>query len=122
MKHAKHAILYSTPSTPIFWSTPSTPFHGARQARKHVKHTKHVSRESTRARQTGEHTKHAKHASTPSSRLVCKVYADSTMNMAKNDVTFHHSDIFIVNFVHISHIALVVVLLVLNMYLFSGFF
>ena len=38
LKHAKHAI---------FLSTPSTSFHGARQARKerqaHVKHAKHAS-------------------------------------------------------------------------------
>ena len=69
LKHAKHAILWSMPSTPILWSTPSTPFHGARQAREHAKH---VSTESTRARQTREYSKHVKntkHASTQARHL-----------------------------------------------------
>ena len=36
MKDTKHAILWSTPSTLIFWSTPT------RQTREHVKHAKHA--------------------------------------------------------------------------------
>ena len=43
-KHAKHAIVWSTPT---FWGTSSTPFHGARQARKHLKHAKYASTPNT---------------------------------------------------------------------------
>ena len=41
MKHTKHVkcvILWSRPSMPIFWSTPSLPFHKAHQKRKQAKH------------------------------------------------------------------------------------
>ena len=57
MKHVKHAI---------FWSSPSTAFYEACQARKHVKSIESTSTPSTRARKTREpakHVKHAKHAS-----------------------------------------------------------
>ena len=62
MKHAKHTILWSTPSTPIFWSTPSAPFHEARKARKHASTW---STPIIRARKAREH---AKHLSTPSTQ------------------------------------------------------
>ena len=59
MKHAKEAILRSTQSPPIFWSTQSTSFHEAFQAR-HTSITR-----ARKARQNAKHIKHAaKHAST----------------------------------------------------------
>ena len=62
-KHTKHANFLKYAKHAILWSTPSTPFHGARQAFKYVKHAKLASMQSTPARQTREH------ASTPFSRL-----------------------------------------------------
>ena len=84
-KHAKLAILWSTPntlmfwstpSTQIFWSTPSTPFHEARQACKPVKHASTSSTPSTRARQAREHAKHVKHTKDASAQA--HHLADST--------------------------------------------
>ena len=51
MKYAKHAILWSTPRMPIFWSMPNTWFYEARQARQIF--------EARQARQARKHTKHA---------------------------------------------------------------
>ena len=65
-KHAKH---------PILWSTPSASFYEARQENQFMKHAKHVnflkhtkhpiswSASVTRARKAREHSKHVKHAS-----------------------------------------------------------
>ena len=61
IKHAKHAILRSTPSTP------STPFYEARQARKHAKFIEHASMQSTPTRkghQARKHVKYVKYAIT----------------------------------------------------------
>ena len=73
----KHAILWSTPSTPFFkarpvrfllkhakhpilWSTSSTPFCEVGQARKHAKFIKHSSMPSTRAHKAHQVHEYAK--------------------------------------------------------------
>ena len=50
MKHAKHVILWSTPSTPFYEARQARQIFEARQARHFMKHAKHVSTPSMRAR------------------------------------------------------------------------
>ena len=66
MKHAKHVISWSIPSTPFYEARQAHQFFEVRQPRQFMKHANQVSTPSTRARKA---RKHAKHASTPLSRL-----------------------------------------------------
>ena len=60
MKHAKHAILWSTPSTPFYEARQECQFFEACQTRDFMKHAKHA--------KFLKHAKHTKHVSTPSMR------------------------------------------------------
>ena len=50
MKHAKHVILWSTPSTPFYEARQARQIFEARQARHFMKHAKHEGTPSMRAR------------------------------------------------------------------------
>ena len=99
MKHGKHAILWSTPSTPFYEARQERQFSEARQARhfmehaKHVKNAKHVSTESTRADQTREHAKHVKHANHTSTqaRHLADSIASTAGKMFEQNMAIKHS-------------------------------
>ena len=61
IKHAKHIILWCTPSTPFYVAHQARQFFEACQTRDFIKHAISWSTTSTWARQAREHVKHAKH-------------------------------------------------------------